>query len=89
MAQDHHLVPARQLVVQFELTAEERLVAEQPEEPGAHLHPPQMFGTRRVAKLKIGTEVGGEALERLQLGAIVAEVRRRHRKMRRRRRLFE
>ena len=51
--------------------------------------PRSCSGAARVAELQVAAKVCGHPLERLQLRAIVAEIRRRHREVRRRRRLLE
>jgi hypothetical protein len=89
VAEDHHLVPALQLVVRFELAAEDRLAAEQLEESGGDLHAAELFGPGGIPELEIAAKVCGQALEGLQLRAIVTKIRRRHREVRRVRRLLE
>ena len=51
--------------------------------------PRSCSGWLDVTELQVGAQVRGNALERLELRAIVAEVRRRHREMRRGRRLLK
>ena len=89
MAQHHDVVVPRELVVRREVPAQRRLMSDEREETGRHLHSAQLLGLAALRKLEIVPEVGGEAFEGAELGAIVAEISRRDREVGRRRRLFE
>ena len=89
MAQDHDVVVSRELVVRREVAAQRWLMPDEREKPGCHLHSAQLLGLAALRKLQVVAEVGGEPFEGTELGAVVAEIRRRDREVRRRRRLLE
>ena len=89
MAQHHDVVIPRELVVRREVPTQRRLMSDEREETGRHLHSAQLLRLAALGKLEIVPEVGGEAFEGAELCAIVAEISRRDRKVGRRCRLLE
>ena len=89
MAQDHDVVVPRELVVRHEVAAQRRLVSDEREEPGRHLHSAQLLRLAALRKLQVVPEVGGEPFEGPELRAVIAEISRRDREVWRRHRLLE
>ncbi len=81
MAEDHHVGGVLDLVALPDVAAERGRTAEQGEESGRDPHPAELLRRLGVTELQIGAAIGGDPLERPQLGAIVAEIRGREREM--------
>ena len=81
VTEHYDVAVALNLIGRLELPAERRLESEELEESCGDAHTPQLFGLVNVTKLHVGAQVRSNALERLELGAVVTKISRRHRKM--------
>ena len=74
VAEDHHVGGALELVALLDVASERGRMADQREESGRDPHPAELFRRLSVAELQVAAPVGGDRVERPQLGAVVAEV---------------